>query len=112
METKTEQTQTFFDKIQEKRKSKKKSVLFLLAILISLAFLSILSINWSSKQAIKNIKISGNIVLSVGEINLLIDELIMNVPKEGIDLTEIRKKLLTNEYIANADVWFNSKGIL
>ena len=89
-----------------------KTVLCLCGVICLLVFLSLLSSSWFAKQAIKNIKVSGNTVLTLGEINTLIDEQIMNIPNEGINLTEIKNKLITHEYIADAFVWFNSKGVL
>ena len=103
---------SFIEKIKQKRKSKTKAVLLLLGIFSSLIFLSVLASSWYSKQAIKSIRISGNTVLTAGEINAIIDEKIMNVPTEGINLKEIRSKIETHEYVENADVWFNSKGVL
>jgi cell division septal protein FtsQ len=103
---------SLFDKLQQKHIGKTKSVLVLIAIIIGMIILCIISFLWSSNQPIRNIKISGNIVLSSGEINACIDSLIMNIASSDVDLDKIKSKLLQNEYIADADVWFNSKGML
>jgi len=110
MENQTENS--FIEKINAKRKSKTKSVLLLLGIFISLILLSFLASSWYAKQAIKTIRISGNTVLTAGEINAIIDEKIMNIPNERIKLNEIKNKIITHEYVEDAYVWFNSKGVL
>jgi len=88
-----ENENSFITKINEKRKSKTKSVLLLCGIFVFLISLSWLSSSWYSKQAIKTIKVSGNTVLTAGEINAIIDEKIMNIPNEGIELKKIKKCL-------------------
>lgn len=107
-----EQMDSILEKIIITKRSKSKSVLLLLGLFALLIFLSLLSSNWYLQQIIRTVKISGNTVLSTGEINSIIDNEIMNVPKSGIDLTEIKNKLISNEYIADAFVWCNSKGVI
>ena len=92
--------------------SKTKSVLLLCCILISLALLSLLASSWYERQAIKTIRISGNTVLTAGEVYAIIDKKIMNIPNKGIKLNEIKEMLVANEYVADANVWFNSRGVL
>ena len=107
-----ENENSFVEKIREKKQSKTKSVLLLSGIFVFLILLSWLASAWYARQAIKTITISGNTVLTAGEINSIIDEKIMNIPNKGIKLNEIKNKLVANEYVADAYVWFNSRGVL
>jgi cell division septal protein FtsQ len=100
------------EQIKEKIRSKTKSVLILLGISVVLVMIAFISNYWFSKQTIRTIKITGNKVLSNGEINSIIDKQIMNVENDGLDLSAIKYNLLSNEYILNANVWVNSKGVL
>jgi cell division protein FtsQ len=100
------------EKIIDKKRSKTKAVLLLLCISVVFVLLSLLATKWYENQSITSVKISGNTVLSTGEISSIIDSLIMNVPSNGVKLSAIKDKLLSNEYIGYADVWFNSKGVL
>jgi cell division septal protein FtsQ len=107
-----ENQNSFIEKINAKRKSKTKSVLLLCGIFIVLFLLSWMASSWYSKQAIKTIRVSGNTVLTAGEINAIIDEKIMNIPNEGIELNAVKNKIIAHEYVEDAYVWFNSKGVL
>ncbi len=107
-----EEADSLYSKVAAIKKSKTKSVLSLILLLSLIALLSVFSIKWYKIQAIQNIKISGNTILTNSEINNIISSEIINVPQEGINLFQIKEKLKSNPYIADADVWFNSKGIL
>ena len=103
----------FSDNIMiEKVRSKTKSVLILLAISVILVIVAFISNQWFSKQTIRTIKITNNNVLSNGDINSIIDKQIINVENNGLNLNAIKKTLQSNEYVLNADVWVNSKGVL
>ncbi len=94
------------------KKSKTKPVLVFLFLLVSLIVLSFFSVSWYKSQAIKNVKISGNSILSNLEIHELIEKYITNSSVDGIDLLQVEHKLQEHDYISTAKVWFNSKGIL
>ena len=100
------------EQVKEKIRSKTKSVIILFGISVALVIVAIISNQWFAKQTIRTIKITGNNALSNGEINSIIDKQIMNVKNEGLNLNAIKNTLLSNEYIRNANVWINSKGVL
>ena len=109
METENASNRSRFETI---KKSKTKPVLVFLFLLVSLIVLSFFSVNWYKSQAIKNVKISGNSILSNLEISELIEKDIANSSVDGIDLLQVEHKLQQHDYISTAKVWFNSKGIL
>jgi cell division septal protein FtsQ len=90
----------------------KKSVVILIGIIITLIVVGVIANKWFSKQTIRNINITGNSALSNGDITSIIDNQIININTDGLNLNKIKETLLANEYIANADVFVNSKGVL
>jgi len=93
-------------------KTKIKSVLILISIVAFLVIISLVANNWFNKQTILNITIQGNCMLTNAEINSIIDDKIMNVQQQGIDIIDIKKTLLNNEFIESADVFIKSKKFL
>ncbi|MDR0927013.1 MAG: cell division protein FtsQ/DivIB [Ignavibacteria bacterium] len=103
---------SLIEQLIQKKRAKTGAVLLLLGIVVALTLLSFIASHWYAKQAIKSVKVSGNAMLTSGDVNAIIDKNIMNVPTDGINLASLRKKLMSNEFIADADVWFNSKAVL
>ena len=103
---------TIINNVINKAKNKTKSVLILLIVCLLLGILSVVAQWWFGNQAIKSISISGNNVITTNEIYTTLDKYIINIPNNNLDLNLVKIKLLENEYIANANVFINSKGVL
>ena len=89
-----------------------KSVLILIGIIIFFVLISLIANSWFNKQTIRTINIKGNYILTDAEINSIIDDKIMNTEQQGLNLADIKRTLIRNEFIENADVFINSKRIL
>ena len=91
---------------------KTKTVVILIVICAVLIVVAFISNQWFAKQTIRTVNITGNNALSNTDINSIIDKQIMDVKNDGLNLNNIKNTLLSNEYIQNANVWINSKGVL
>ena len=107
-----EKANLIINKLENKKASKSKTVFLFIGILVVFIILSILSSNWFNSQAIKSIKINGNIIVSNGEIYDIINDETIDFAIDDIDLYGIKKKIEMHPYISIAKVWINSKGVL
>lgn len=89
-----------------------KSILILIGVVIVLVIIAIVANNWFNKQTILNISIKGNYMLTDAEVNSIIDSKIMNIQQQGLDIMDIKRTLINNEFIESADVFIKSKRFL
>lgn len=90
---------------------KNKTLSVLVAAVLLLCVLTLVAYNWQQTQKVNTTMISGNNLLTKSEINAIVDKVVAHSNGE-VNLFELKKELLKNEYVADAKVWVKAKGII
>lgn len=93
--------------------ARRASQLLLLAIILTaVAILIFLAKNWSSRQIIFEITVSGNEIINDRELISRVEKIVINAPKDSVNLKQIESLINQHPYIFESTASFKRSGEL
>ncbi len=93
--------------------TRRASQLLLLAIIFAIvAMLIFLAKNWSSRQVIFEITISGNEIINDNELISSVEKIVINAPKDSVNLKQIESLINRHPFVLESTASFNRHNVL